>query len=140
LAVTCVYVVGTVVFYAQCIPSCPAGRRRPPPPAVLVFYPSTPTATYTLSLHDALPIFGRVLHEDRGDDVLHILEPDRLEHAHRADRKSTRLNSSHVKSSYAVFGWKKKRRQGDRPGTAHPTMTYHGEKAMTDMPGEPCVK
>src|SRR5690606_39846569 len=27
----------------------------------------------------------------------------------RADRKSTRLNSSHVKISYAVFCWKKKR-------------------------------
>src|SRR5690606_39508182 len=26
-----------------------------------------------------------------------------------ADRKSTRLNSSHVKNSYAVFCWKKKR-------------------------------
>src|SRR5690606_39479408 len=27
----------------------------------------------------------------------------------RQDRKSTRLNSSHVKTSYAVFCWKKKR-------------------------------
>src|SRR5690606_39810916 len=27
----------------------------------------------------------------------------------RRDRKSTRLNSSHVKISYAVFCWKKKR-------------------------------
>src|SRR5690606_40582976 len=27
------------------------------------------------------------------------------------DRKSTRLNSSHVKTSYAVFCWKKKTRQ-----------------------------
>src|SRR5207302_4297174 len=29
-------------------------------------------------------------------------------HVHRADRKSTRLNSSHVKISYAVFCLKKK--------------------------------
>src|SRR5690606_3829757 len=33
------------------------------------------------------------------------------------DRKSTRLNSSHVKISYAVFGLKKKERT---PGAAHP--------------------
>src|SRR5690606_40866371 len=32
--------------------------------------------------------------------------------AGRRDRKSTRLNSSHVKISYAVFCWKKKR-QGE---------------------------
>src|SRR5690606_39801110 len=30
----------------------------------------------------------------------------------RVDRKSTRLHSSHVKISYAVFGLKKKRRAG----------------------------
>src|SRR5690554_7464206 len=29
-------------------------------------------------------------------------------HAYRQDRKSTRLNSSHVRISYAVFCWKKK--------------------------------
>src|SRR5690606_40035458 len=32
-----------------------------------------------------------------------------LEGQELLDRKSTRLNSSHVKSSYAVFCWKKKR-------------------------------
>src|SRR5690606_41863301 len=36
--------------------------------------------------------------------VLRIVEPDRP----RPDRKSTRLNSSHVKISYAVFCLKKK--------------------------------
>src|SRR5204862_8331523 len=30
------------------------------------------------------------------------------------DRKSTRLNSSHVESSYAVFCWKKKKLSGGR--------------------------
>src|SRR5690606_40744630 len=30
------------------------------------------------------------------------------------DRKSTRLNSSHVKISYAVFCWKKKKRHQDK--------------------------
>src|SRR5690625_6680630 len=37
-----------------------------------------------------------------GDDVAHVRDEDR-------DRKSTRLNSSHVASSYAVFCLKKKK-------------------------------
>src|SRR5699024_11722709 len=36
--------------------------------------------------------------------------PGRLNQTGRADRKSTRLNSSHVSISYAVFCLKKKRR------------------------------
>src|SRR5438874_6663019 len=41
------------------------------------------------------------------------------EHAEHEDRKSTRLNSSHVESSYAVFCLKKKRsRSNKRPGAA----------------------
>src|SRR5690606_42070028 len=35
--------------------------------------------------------------------------------AERADRKSTRLNSSHVKISYAVFCLKKKNKESDAP-------------------------
>src|SRR3712207_7427942 len=49
-------------------------------------------------------------------------EPARLEAFHRrlrqrakvADRKSTRLNSSHANISYAVFCLKKKKKKGDR--------------------------
>src|SRR5690606_41424844 len=37
------------------------------------------------------------------------------------DRKSTRLNSSHVKISYAVFCLKKKNRRGIRPAVRVPT-------------------
>src|SRR5690606_39450356 len=103
-------------------PSC--SRTRPPP-------------AYTLSLHDALPILRlhrRAL--SRGGAVL-VLEQDLRRHSHQSsgavarcgsrlrshlctlpsqpyrlsaavlDRKSTRLNSSHVKSSYAVFCSKK---------------------------------
>src|SRR5690606_40005220 len=36
-------------------------------------------------------------------------ESPRFDNASRLDRKSTRLNSSHVKNSYAVFCLKKKR-------------------------------
>src|SRR5688500_19768010 len=86
---------------------------------------------YPLSLHDALPIY-RVAHVfQAAEDVLDvgvIAERNRhqarsrrvgarrlreLEDAgggERADRKSTRLNSSHLVISYAVFCLKKKRK------------------------------
>src|SRR5690349_23699967 len=74
---------------------------------ISIFFFSKDTATpeiYTLSLHDALPIC-------RGDR-----RPGRTRRAgghgpghRRPDRKSTRLNSSHVEISYAVFCLKKKK-------------------------------
>src|SRR5436305_13432076 len=69
------------------------------------FNDTAPTEIYTLSLHDALPIL--VKHE--GVRVLcgWIGHP-MLGHVTR-DRKSTRLNSSHVRISYAVFCLKKKK-------------------------------
>src|SRR5690606_41565166 len=103
-------------------------------------YYLTSTATsyiVTLSLHDALPISGRLLHpgpgsRPAGTAVLcgrraagrgqqrHPLLPGGPAPAAAADvhpargdaagqdRKSTRLNSSHVKISYAVFCLEKK--------------------------------
>src|SRR5437773_4086050 len=75
---------------------------------------------YTLSLHDALPISGESL-----VDLIHAsggLRPDaamkRLS-VFRLDRKSTRLNSSHITISYAVFCLKKKRLAQARPRRAH---------------------
>src|SRR5436309_10593911 len=85
-----------------------------------------PTDVHTLSLHDALPIClerrPTVTPDERGRSpapslflldgtgALHRLgQPFRVrEKAGRGDRKSTRLNSSHVKMSYAVFCLKKK--------------------------------
>src|SRR5688572_31593264 len=71
------------------------------------FKATATTETYTLSLHDALPICGREL---RGPALLGELRRVRLLHpaACRTDRKSTRLNSSHSQISYAVFCSKKK--------------------------------
>src|SRR5687768_18450525 len=78
------------------------------------------TEIYTLSLHDALPIYRRA---DRHRDV------DEAGHKRTAvvtcgasivvrsvpirsiDRKSTRLNSSHGYISYAVFCLKKKKKE-----------------------------
>src|SRR5436309_12582228 len=57
---------------------------------------------YTLSLHDALPILAGRSHRPARGRPLHRGCGGLL------DRKSTRLNSSHVKISYAVFCLKKK--------------------------------
>src|SRR5436309_11924151 len=50
------------------------------------------------------------------DDAPVLEHDDAVRAAHRreADRKSTRLNSSHVKISYAVFCLKKKNKYGER--------------------------
>src|SRR5438876_4916590 len=78
------------------------------------FFLTDPATTeiYTLSLHDALPISVRDLRGDRGRISRDGRPRDpRLRSRHRrpaADRKSTRLNSSHPSISYAVFCLKKK--------------------------------
>src|SRR2546429_3753961 len=71
------------------------------------FNDTATTEIYTLSLHDALPIcdaiFTRLCQAmDRAD----LATDPRF--ADNADRKSTRLNSSHGYISYAVFCLKKK--------------------------------
>src|SRR5690606_40755051 len=45
--------------------------------------------------------------------------PDTLAHLRGRDRKSTRLNSSHVKNSYAVFCLKKKNEHARQHVAAH---------------------
>src|SRR2546422_6334284 len=72
---------------------------------IFFFNDTATTEIYTLSLHDALPISGRGDHPHlpRRPPPLRPLQP-----GGRADRKSTRLNSSHGYISYAVFCLKKK--------------------------------
>src|SRR5256885_9660186 len=89
------------------------------------FNDTATTEIYTLSLHDALPIsygvdeshrvmiparwrpkdpkvvFTAILWPIEAEEYLLVLPPER-------DRKSTRLNSSHLVISYAVFCLKKK--------------------------------
>src|SRR5207249_11549412 len=77
------------------------------------------TAIYTLSLHDALPIsqVRGLIGRQRGQTGQHDTQgqhcdPSRVLHRGsppERDRKSTRLNSSHVSISYAVFCLKKKK-------------------------------
>src|SRR5207253_10218107 len=73
------------------------------------------TGIYTLSLHDALPISictgsTAVGGWARGLRKHHVGDWQRQPHENppHGDRKSTRLNSSHVAISYAVFCLKKK--------------------------------
>src|SRR5438477_13159476 len=76
------------------------------------FFNDTPPAEiYTLSLHDALPIYrsgalggARLARPAAGGGCA-----PRHRSAGRPDRKSTRLNSSHMSISYAVFCLKKKK-------------------------------
>src|SRR5688500_19109151 len=51
---------------------------------------------------------GWVAARDSGASRFYTLVPSRLDHFARRDRKSTRLNSSHLVISYAVFCLKKK--------------------------------
>src|SRR3712207_8687720 len=92
------------------------------------FNDTATTEIYTLSLHDALPISRQLAEGGQADagpmpagagrlavaqgaqavavgDQVDVVDPA----ARRADRKSTRLNSSHANISYAVFCLKKKK-------------------------------
>src|SRR5947208_8093140 len=79
------------------------------------FNDTAPTEIYTLSLHDALPIFGARRRFVRCALILFGIAEigckivGRNELACPGDRKSTRLNSSHQIISYAVFCLKKKK-------------------------------
>src|SRR5256885_12577186 len=85
------------------------------------FNDTATTEIYTLSLHDALPILASV-------SVVFVslmscadaAAPVRTVKSTGRDRKSTRLNSSHLVISYAVFCLKKKK---PIPGTGAPRGT-----------------
>src|SRR5438034_11384418 len=83
------------------------------------FNDTATTEIYTLSLHDALPIFCTIVGghipplQVRRQFNVHFkkapVPPHVLAWRWCEDRKSTRLNSSHTVISYAVFCLKKKR-------------------------------
>src|SRR3712207_8660686 len=94
---------------------------------VFFFNDTATTEIYTLSLHDALPIYRRLAGDPvaqraadgQGGDRGMTQREDEGEGERRrrgdlalgarADRKSTRLNSSHANISYAVFCLKKQK-------------------------------
>src|SRR2546426_4270289 len=73
------------------------------------FNDTATTEIYTLSLHDALPIFTPDCIADFTTIRLEQAGQDRVRVSGVRDRKSTRLNSSHLVISYAVFCLKKKK-------------------------------
>src|SRR5690606_41134904 len=97
-----------------------------------MFTDAAPTAIFSLSLHDALPIcadplaayavaggeenllrINRLRQVGIGVRALRVAGCQQVKDGQLPqclDRKSTRLNSSHVKISYAVFCLKKKNR------------------------------
>src|SRR3712207_8882393 len=108
---------------------------------LFIFFNDTATTEiYTLSLHDALPIyeyFSSISDIWRGQHARHLRALDDAHGVRRPrrpeavrppgrgqpgrDRKSTRLNSSHANISYAVFCLKKKiLLGGGRGGEGHP--------------------
>src|SRR5256885_13296807 len=81
------------------------------------FNDTATTEIYTLSLHDALPI-SRLRRACRTRSKKSLADSSRLGNFGSCslpwtgrDRKSTRLNSSHLVISYAVFCLKKKKLQ-----------------------------
>src|SRR5438445_10825522 len=84
----------------------------------LIFFFFNDTATteiYTLSLHDALPIYEHLMRgpwirpSSRASGPLKLMRST-MRVPFSVDRKSTRLNSSHANISYAVFCLKKKKK------------------------------
>src|SRR5690606_41952285 len=96
----------------------PDAPGTPAPLSLLFLFSRTPPSTeiHTLSLHDALPISARCTPCRVHGPGCRLDRQSQLRRAGRrrtgrgsaGDRKSTRLNSSHVKISYAVFCLKKK--------------------------------
>src|SRR2546426_1509985 len=91
------------------------------------FNDTATTEIYTLSLHDALPIcpidggmVDEFIQRHHGKKSVRYIVPEMkeiLDSTHgvivyqEQDRKSTRLNSSHLVISYAVFCLKKKKKK-----------------------------
>src|SRR2546430_12035914 len=102
------------------------------------FNDTATTEIYTLSLHDALPIwFGKRLRMGDGGKGEDLFGEGWLTGRGRVvcsggrfrDRKSTRLNSSHSQISYAVFCLKKKKRKKYR----HDVRKRHNKGEMVCM-------
>src|SRR5256885_4750124 len=129
--------------------------RRPPSFFFFFFNDTATTEIYTLSLHDALPILRRgalrtrkvYVCAERSERPGHInlsMWPGQSERNRRSagsrgnaelvDRKSTRLNSSHLVISYAVFCLKKKKNKHIAPCSEHLLYLNYQNASYTDRP------
>src|SRR5437899_9341720 len=90
------------------------------------FNDTATTEIYTLSLHDALPISLRKWLTKNGCAAGGLLGQQRPRSC--GDRKSTRLNSSHLGISYAVFCLKKKKKKNkQKPHHKRKELYSHAE-------------
>src|SRR5947208_8695551 len=89
---------------------------------------------YTLSLHDALPIFSEV-QETRVRPRFYVPRSSKCSsRAETLDRKSTRLNSSHQIISYAVCCLKKKKHQLDTHANSDDVaLEQNGQRAQREQ-------
>src|SRR5256885_12799156 len=99
--------------YLVVVPCIILSTLRPLISSFFFFNDTATTEIYTLSLHDALPISAEgSLNEHRAHRRRRMARsPHRMNGIQSQlvkDRKSTRLNSSHLVISYAVFCLKKK--------------------------------
>src|SRR5256885_5261425 len=111
------------------------------PSIVFFFFNDTATTEiYTLSLHDALPISPPPSTTEQNEQARAYkdssAEMDRQAELSgmSTDRKSTRLNSSHLVISYAVFCLKKKKPQHKQHYYRHehkPLQYRYTEKSTT---------
>src|SRR5947209_15701865 len=106
--------------------SAPVASNR-----IFFFIISPTTQMYTLSLHDALPIYIYIAQDTSLERLLRRrgrrrrsrlpVEGFAFHQFDTRDRKSTRLNSSHANISYAVFCLKKKIRSREARPADTPT-------------------
>src|SRR5690349_22883811 len=107
--------------------------------SLFFFNDTATTEIYTLSLHDALPISHYALPPVTPFDKLDVLASASVQQgccdgrtqcilpassSLSKDRKSTRLNSSHVEISYAVFCLKKKKKKKKSFRAITPSTTH----------------
>src|SRR5256885_12884596 len=76
--------------------------------------------------------FGPVIREISCVGGMERVHLDRLARYHLVDRKSTRLNSSHLVISYAVFCLKKKNQRQVSTRCIHASTDVHRQHSLTD--------
>src|SRR2546421_4645533 len=112
-------------------------RRNPPTSFFFFFNDTATTEIYTLSLHDALPIWsmpsprppsGSSSRSPEGS----ISSTSGTTSCRRptSDRKSTGLNSSHDQISYAVFCLKKKKKACRQPSMVTELLSHREQREL----------
>src|SRR5699024_11740719 len=91
--------------------------KTPPPPISTLFPYTTLFRSYDSNTADFIAIVTRIVSDSCIDERRRRERFEREGALEVTDRKSTRLNSSHVSISYAVFCLKKKKRKQEKSET-----------------------